>query len=297
MGQFRSALFIVNPNSGKKKIDGLEKSIQQCCNEHGIESKIEFTKGKHHATEIANRGASEKFDLILAVGGDGTVHEVAKALIGTDRVMGILPKGSGNGLARHLGISRKPSQALEQLLEGRVVRIDTIKINDEISVNVSGIGFDGHIANLFGTEGKRGLREYVSLAATEFRRFKPFHVKGEIDHAPLDTDAFILAVANSSQFGNNATVSPTASVCDGLMDVCVIQKVPLLQSLGFAGKMFTRRMNKSAFAKIIKCRKAVFEFESDKPYHIDGEGKSSARFFSFEIAPSSLNVLTLSDKI
>ena len=297
MGMFRKVLFIVNPSSGRKKIEGLEKSIQQYCNAIKIECQIEETEGKGHATEIATRGVQGKFELIFAVGGDGTVHEVAKGLVHAHVVMGILPKGSGNGLARHLGISRNPVKALDLLKEGKVICMDTLNVNNEISVNVSGVGFDGHIANLFGSGGKRGLREYVSLAATEFRKFKTFQVNGEIDGNSFQSDAFILAVANSSQFGNNATVSPSASVCDGLMDVCVIRKVPLLQGLGFAGKMFTRRMHKSAFAKIIKCKKAVFKFENDIPYHIDGEGKSRARVFTFEVVPSSLNILTSSDKI
>jgi diacylglycerol kinase family enzyme len=169
--------------------------------------------------------------------------------------------------------------------------MDTLSINGEISVNVSGIGFDGHIASLFGKSGKRGLLEYVSLAATEFRKFKTFPISGTIDEREFQNEAFILAFANSSQFGNNATISPTASVYDQLMDICVIQKVPLLQALGFTGKMFTRRMHKSAFVKIIRAKKASFSFSSKMPFHIDGEGRESCNEFFISVVPSSLRIL------
>jgi YegS/Rv2252/BmrU family lipid kinase len=297
MGAFRKVLFVINPNSGRKKVDGLETSITSFCQKSGLESEIHFTEGKGHATEIARQGIANNFDVVYAVGGDGTVNEVAKSLIHTEVIMGILPKGSGNGLSRHLGVSQKATRAIKLLTDGEVKRIDSLLVNGEVSVNVSGVGFDGHIANLFGSGGKRGLKEYVSLAATEFRKFKNFPAHGMIDGHSFQSDAFILAVANSSQFGNNATVSPSASVCDGIMDLCIIKKVPLLQGLGFAGKMFTKRMDKSAFVKIIKCKKASFTFENQMPYHIDGEGKSTEKTFSFEIIPSSINVLTASVKI
>jgi diacylglycerol kinase family enzyme len=164
-------------------------------------------------------------------------------------------------------------------------------------VNVSGIGFDGHIASLFGKRGKRGLREYVSLAASEFRKFKTFSVDGTIDGNSFSSEAFILAFANSSQFGNNATIAPTASVCDGVMDICVVKKVPLLQALGFAGKMFTRRMHKSAFVRIIQAKSARFRFPNAMPMHVDGEGREACTEFSIEVNPRSLRVLASSSSI
>ena len=297
MGQFRKALFVINPSSGSKKHSGLVRSIKSFCTQEGIEFEIRFTERAGHATEIAKQAVALNYEIVLAAGGDGTVNETAKGLMHSQTVMGILPVGSGNGLSRHLGIPQKPEKALHLLNYGKVISIDSLSVNGETSVNVSGIGFDGHIANLFGKGGKRGLREYVSLAATEFRKFKNFSVNGTIDSESYQSEAFILSVANSSQFGNNATVSPGASVCDQLMDVCVIKKVPLLQALGFAGKMFTRRMHKSAFVKIIKCKEAEFHFPAEMSFHVDGEGRSTAKSFFFKIVPSSLRVLASSDKV
>jgi diacylglycerol kinase (ATP) len=297
MGQFKKALFIVNPFSGRKQFQNLEKEIESVCSTHQVQAIISNTKAPGHATVLAREAAQNNFDLVFAVGGDGTVNEVAKGLLNSNSTMGIIPKGSGNGLARHLGISMKPINALKVIGTGKSILMDTISVNSETSVNISGIGFDGHIASLFGKSGKRGLREYVSLAATEFRKFKNFPIVGTIDGEQYSSEAFILAFANSSQFGNNATISPAASVCDGVMDICVIKKVPLLQALGFAGKMFTRRMHKSAFVKIIKAKSASFTFPAAMPMHVDGEGREACPSFKIEMRPGSLRVLTPSAAI
>ena len=297
MGDFKKALFIVNPFSGRKQFQNLEKDIESVYSANHLQAVVSNTKAPGHATDLAREAAQNSFDLVFAVGGDGTVNEVAKGLLNTTTTMGIIPKGSGNGLARHLGIPMRPTGALNVISTGKSILMDTISVNGETSVNISGIGFDGHIASLFGKSGKRGLREYVSLAAKEFSRFKNFPITGTIDGEAYTSEAFILAFANSSQFGNNATISPAASVCDGVMDICVIKKVPLLQALGFAGKMFTRRMHKSAFVKIIKAKSASFEFPKAMPMHVDGEGRDACQMFKIEVMPRSLRVLAPSESI
>jgi len=297
MGEVTKALFIINPYSGRKKYSELEEIISQSCKDASVECSIIKTERAGHATEIAKEAADQNFDRVFAVGGDGTVNEVARGLIHTNVTMGIIPVGSGNGLARHLGIPLKISGALALLKSGRSVLIDALQVNGEISVNVSGIGFDGHIANMFGKTGRRGLQEYATLAATEFRKFKTFPAPLTIDDEQYNSDAFIIAFANSSQFGNNATISPDSSVCDGVVDVCIIKKVSLLQALGFAGKMFTRRMHKSAFVEIIKAKKVVVSFDNPMPFHVDGEGLGLCKEFKIEVIPSSLRVLANSDRI
>ena len=297
MGQFKKANFIINPFSGHKKFPALHKAIESYCGQNNTECNIVTTQQAGHATQLAKKSVAQGFDIVFAVGGDGTVNEVAKGLVHSSVTMGILPKGSGNGLARHLGIPQHPEKALRLLESGKNILMDTLIVNDEISVNVSGIGFDGHIANLFGKSGKRGLREYVMLSATEFRKFMNFSIQGTIDNQSYSNESFILAFANSSQFGNNATISPLASVCDGQMDICVIRKVSLMHALGFAGKMFTGRLHKSAFVKIINAKQAVFSFPAPMPYHIDGEGKGCSSDFEVKIIPLSLHVLAQNDKI
>lgn len=291
MGQFKSALFIINPASGRKTLPSLERDIAAVCRANKLKHSIALTTGAGHATTLAREASENNIDIVFAVGGDGTVNEVAKGLVHSSTTMGIIPKGSGNGLARHLGISLKHQAALTVLNTGKVLQMDALSVNGETSVNVSGVGFDGHIASLFGKSGKRGLREYVTLAAAEYRKFKNFTIQGIIDDQTISSEGFILAFANSSQFGNNATISPAASVCDGVMDICVIKKIPLLHALGFAGKMFTRNMHKSAFVKIIKAKQASFTFQDALPMHIDGEGRGAYHSITIEVIPSALRIL------
>jgi diacylglycerol kinase (ATP) len=291
MGGFQKVLFIINPLSGRRKFPDLEKQIAHACKQTSLEWTIASTERSGHATELAKQAVNNQIDLVFAVGGDGTVNEVAKGLVHSSTTLGILPKGSGNGLARHLHIPQDHKEALALIQSGDNISIDAVTVNGEISVNVSGIGFDGHVSNLFAKESVRGLGRYVTLSVTEFLSFKNFKATMILDEKPFSSDAFILAFANSSQFGNNATVSPTASVCDGLMDICVIKKFPWFESIGFAVKMFTGKLHTSSYVKIFKAKKATLSFDANMPYHIDGEGRGSQRDFSVEVIPGCLKVL------
>ena len=167
----------------------------------------------------------------------------------------------------------------------------TILVNDHLSVNVSGIGFDGHVAGLFGKNGKRGLAGYGKLVIQEFFKFKEFNITLALDGQSINRDAFIIALANSSQFGNNAKVSPLASVCDQRIDVCFIKKIPLTQALGFARKMFTGTINKSSFIEIVQAQKISIHFPNPMPFHVDGESMEPTSDFSIKIQPGSLKML------
>jgi len=291
MAEIKKVFFIINKYSGTGYRPEIEGRIIDRCSELGYECTIEFTQSRGHATTLAKQAVKENFRMVFAMGGDGTVNEVAQGLVYTDTALGVLPKGSGNGLARHLKIPMKFRSALELLAHHEVLGMDTFLINKKLSVNVSGIGFDGYIAGLFGKNGKRGLMNYSKLVMAEFGPFKEFAADVTIDGQHLKRHPFILAFANSSQFGNNARIAPFASVCDELIDVCVIKKVPLTQVIGFAGKMFTGKMEQSAFVEIIKARKIEVTFASPVPYHIDGEGHEPESAFEIEIQPCSLKML------
>jgi diacylglycerol kinase (ATP) len=291
MGENNKVFFIINKYSGTGFRPELEGLIVSQCEALNLECTIAFTQDRGHATELAKNASANGFDKVFAVGGDGTVNEVAQGLVHTATKMGILPKGSGNGLARHLQIPMNIKKSLELLSSAKTIQMDTIRVNDKLSVNVSGIGFDGHVAGLFGKDGKRGLLGYVKLVTMEFFSFKEFPIDLSVDGKELQRDAFILAIANSSQFGNNATISPFASVCDALMDVCFIKKVPLSQSIGFAQKMFSRKMNTSAFVEIIKAKELSMIFSNPMPYHIDGEAMEPEHTFNIRLVPASLRVI------
>ena len=205
--------------------------------------------------------------------------------------MGILPKGSGNGLARHLGIPMNFTSALKLLKSSQVINMDTMLINDKLSVNVSGIGFDGHVAGMFGKNGKRGLAGYTKLVLKEFVSYKEVEAQVMVDGTPHQAHSFIIALANSSQFGNNARVAPLASVCDELIDVCFIRKVPFTHVVGFAAKMFTGTLDKSSLVKIYKGKKIQIQFPKPVAFHIDGEPQQPASLFDVRVDGGRLKML------
>ena len=291
MGKLKSALFVVNKFSGGGYLPEVEGRIIEHCKKLNIESTIEFTKSPGHATELAKGAVVQQLDYVFAVGGDGTVNEVAQGLMGSDVAMGILPKGSGNGLARHLGIPMSFKASLAIIPFHREQMIDTLAVNGKLSVNVSGIGFDGHVAGLFANKANRGLVGYAKLVLKEFISFPPFEAQIAVNGNSFQSRSFIIALANSSQFGNNARVAPRASVCDELMDVCFIQKVPMWQAAGFAAKMFSGKFDRSRFVEIIKTDKVKIELDRSIPYHIDGEAMASTDRFIVELKPASLKVL------
>ena len=191
------------------------------------ECSIEYTQRRGHAISLANEAAKNGFDYVVAVGGDGTINEVARGLLNSETPMGILPRGSGNGLARHLGIPVTLTDAIDNLFHHKVMKIDTLSINDKLSLNVSGIGFDGHVANLFANKKIRGLVGYVRISVKEYFRFQEFEAEVSLDNKTEFEKSFIIAVANSSQYGNNIKIAPLASVRDGMLHLTIMKKIPL----------------------------------------------------------------------
>jgi diacylglycerol kinase (ATP) len=292
MNENKKVFFIINKYAGTGYQSSVEGRIISYCEATDIEPTIEFTQGRNHATELAKQAAATKqFDVVFAVGGDGTINEVAQGLVHTNQVMGILPNGSGNGLARHLGIPMNFHEALRLIDNHIMISMDSFLINDKLSVNVSGIGFDGHVASLFATGGKRGLVGYTKFVLREFLSFKEFTLEAIIDHSIFNREAFVVAFANSSQFGNNARVSPHASVCDGWLDVCFIRKIPITQAVGFAQKMFTGKIEKSSYVDIVKGKHMTLSFANPMPFHVDGEAMIPAHDFSITLQPSSISML------
>ncbi|HEX8060575.1 MAG TPA: YegS/Rv2252/BmrU family lipid kinase [Cyclobacteriaceae bacterium] len=291
MNESKKVFFIINRFSGTGYQDSIEGRIIDACAALNYGCTIEYTRQRGHATELAQQAVAEKFDMAFAVGGDGTVNEVAQGLIGSHVEMGILPKGSGNGLARHLGVPMKFASALDLLKSSQVINMDAMSINGKLSVNVSGIGFDGHVAGMFGKNGKRGLAGYTKLVLKEFVSYKENEARVVVDGTPHEASAFIVALANSSQFGNNAKVAPLASVCDELIDVCFIRKVPFTHVVGFATKMFTGTLDKSSLVKIYKGKNISIKFSKPVAFHIDGEPQEPASQFDVHIDAGRLKML------
>lgn len=297
MNEVKKLLFIVNKYSGVGYQPQLEGKIIDACKAQDIECTIEFTKGPGHATDLATQAISQ-FDGTIAVGGDGTVNEVARGVVHSSLPMGILPKGSGNGLARHIGMSMNIERALHQLLQGKIIRMDSFTLNNKLSINVSGIGFDGHVANLFSTGTKRGLWGYTKLVALEYFRYKEFSAEFTLDtQHPSMHESFMMAIANSSQYGNNAWVSPHSSIADQSLQLAIVKKIPLYKGISFGYSMFTKGLTDNSRYHMISFKNASIKTQQPVAYHIDGEPCGHADLFDIRLQPQSLSMMIPADRI
>jgi len=283
-------LFIVNKHAGIGYQARLEGRILDTCASNNVECTIEFTADRGHAIELARSATALGFQWVIAVGGDGTSNEVAQGLIHTGTPMGVIPRGSGNGLARHLGIPLNTSDAISQLFQSRVLSMDTFTVNGKLSLNVSGIGFDGHVTNLFGIKSTRGLLGYIMLTVQEFLKFREFEADISLQGKTIKRQAFIIAIANSSQYGNNARIAPAASVCDGLLHVNIVRKVPL-RRVDFVYSFFSGNLGKSEFCEILETNLMELRTKIPVYYHVDGEACGMQNTFSIELLPGSLQIL------
>src|SRR6478735_6587447 len=238
MTDFAKTLFILNPKSGTQSNVNIPDLIAENFPEGTYE--IQFTEYAGHATKLAREGAKAGFRTVAAVGGDGTVNEVATGLLGTQSALAIIPKGSGNGLARHLQIPLLATPALALLKDPNFSRIDTCTINDHPFFCTAGLGFDGFISSVFATSTKRGLRSYVELILKEFGKFQGGKANIKLNGQTLETPCFVLAFANASQYGNNAYIAPMADIRDGLLDVCLIRDLSFRKALAVSYGLLTK---------------------------------------------------------
>lgn len=290
MSEVKKVLFIVNKFAGTGYQPEVEGRIIKTCERHDVEGIIQFTEGPHHATELAMKAPSLGVQRVVAVGGDGTLNEVASGLLHTPLPMGIIARGSGNGLARHLRIPLTVQGALDSLFTGRILAMDTFLVNKKLSLNVSGIGFDGHVANLFGGKTKRGLAGYIKLVLQEFFQFREFEARITIGSSSLNRKSFVIAFANSSQYGNNACIAPAASVCDGLLHVNILKKIPLYR-FDFVFAAFSKTIHRSRFAEILEAHELDIHTSYPVPYHVDGEPCGTGTDFHIVVAPASLQLV------
>lgn len=284
------ALFIINPVSGGKKKDQIPQLITQHINHAIFEPDIVFSKGIAHATRLASDAIST-YQTVVAVGGDGTVNEVAAGIAGSDAVLGIIPCGSGNGLARFLGLPLDIVKAIQTLNQGRMETIDAGKMNGQWFFNMAGMGFDAHISDLFAHDKARGFAAYVKSSLREIMNYKAQVYQLNIDGNIYHRKAFMLSFANSSQYGNNAYISPAASVEDGLLDVCIIKPIPLLRFPATILRMFTKTADKSRFVEIIRARKIRVKRAKPGPVHLDGEPQLLYTDAEIFVVPGILKVI------
>ncbi len=239
---------------------------------------------------MAHEALQDSTDIIAAVGGDGTVNEVGRSLVHTKATLAIIPVGSGNGLARHLGIPVGLIQAIKALNHAYPTVIDTAKINDNIFLGVAGIGFDAHIAQQFSEFGKRGFFSYCQIALREFSRYKPESYVITMDGKQIIRKAFILTFANSSQYGNNFIIAPKAQISDGHLDLVIIDNIPRYSIPQFIYKFKQGTLDRSHHFETHRFREITIHHPHMQA-HIDGEPLQFHNDIKVTIQPKSLKVL------
>lgn len=286
----QKALFIVNPVSGGKRKDGVPELIQKYLDVDVFDATITFSTGVAHARQLAKEAINE-FDLIVAVGGDGTVNEVASALVGSNKLLGIIPCGSGNGLSRFLNIPMDIKEAIENLSTGRAEVIDSAEANGQAFFNMAGMGFDAHISEVFSHNKKRGFISYIKSSVTEIFNYTPQYYYIDIDGVVYERTAFMVSIANSSQYGNNMHIAPYASVQDGLIDVCIIKPFPVFRLLEMGFRMLYKISDKSKYLEIIKGKRIHIKRNAAGPMHLDGEPQIIGADVEINVVPQSLKVI------
>lgn len=251
-----------------------------------------FTEYVGHAAEIAEEAANKNFDVIVAVGGDGTINEIAAKVMQQNKILGVLPFGSGNGLARFLKIPMNTVKAIKVINNCKVSVIDTATFNEKCFFNMAGMGFDAHISSVFAGNKSRGLSGYVKLGLREMFSYKSQTYQITVDGKEYSRKAFVISVANSSQYGNNAHISPKASVTDGLLDVCIVKEFPLYKLPVLAYQMLRLKTDNSNLVEIIKGKNIHISRIKEDAIHIDGEPYFMGKEITVSITPLSLNIIT-----
>ena len=287
----RKIVFVYNPISGSHKLLPVVPIIEKFINNDIYDYEIINTQHKGHATEIAREYAARRYDAVIAVGGDGTVNEVGCGLIGSDTALGIIPCGSGNGLARHQGIPIDPFKAVKWLDKSIFTDIDYGTMNGQPFFCTCGVGFDAKVSDSFSKAGTRGVLTYLESIMKEIATYHNETYKLSFDDSSETFEAFFITCANADQWGNNAFIAPTASLQDGLLDVIAAHPFNVVDAPLIAFQLFNRQIDKNPKVSVRKCNGVTITRQKEGPAHYDGDPVIMGREIRIEIVPSGLKVL------
>jgi YegS/Rv2252/BmrU family lipid kinase len=290
MKTHQNIAFIINPISGIGNACDIERMIKANMDSSRFNTHVFYTQAPKDGTRMALE-AMKTCDIVVAVGGDGSVNDVAKALVNTDKILGIIPSGSGNGLARHLGLSLDVKEALQRVQNGVTQTIDTLTVNDALCISIAGVGFDADVAEQFNKRKKRGFLRYAEIIFGEYLLYESKTYNLSFDGQKIETESLMINFANSNQFGYGFKIAPNADLTDGLMDVIVLKKPNILWS-----PIETVRF----FRNVIHCSKHCQTYQTDHVklkrknpdwVNIDGEAIWMPREIEVSVLPKSLNVI------
>lgn len=282
--------FIVNPISGVGRQKIIPQLVETHLNHDQIEHEIVYTERSGHAIELSRKAADEGIDVVAIVGGDGSVNEAGAALIGQSTALAIIPTGSGNGLARHLQLPLNLAEAIAGLNQFKVKAIDTGVLNARPFMGVAGVGFDALIADEFSRFGKRGFFSYFKIVLREYFKYEEQEYEFTVNDTSFRRKAFLVTVANSSQYGNRATIAPEAMIDDGQLRLCILRKFSLFMAPFVALRLFNRSIHKSRYMETIVGTQFHLK-KLAKRAHVDGEPLQLKEGITFAVVPESLNVV------
>ncbi len=283
-------LFLYNPRAGTRRTP-ISEQLHAFVKRHGLHATITPTTGPGHATQLAAEAAHAGIDVVVAVGGDGTINETGRGLLGTDTALAIIPCGSGNGLARHLGVPMSCAAALDSLLHSEPLLADVGRANGHPFFCAMGVGFDAAVVRRFNTLARRGLLAYVHASVREYFSYRAQPLAVRVDGAQVTRHVpQFVTIANGSQFGNGATIAPRARLDDGRLDLVVVRSLTLFNALPLACRLFTRTLDRSRHVTTATGTRFVIERDQPGIMHVDGELVATEARIEVEILPRALKL-------
>lgn len=288
----REALLVINPVSGTRSKRGLEDTVKTVLAESDIKVTSVATEAPGHATSLAADAVKEGFDMVLAAGGDGTVNEIASTLSNTPVTLGIIPLGSGNGLARSLGIPQDVGEALKIIAAQHETRCDRGLVNGLPFYCTFGVGFDAAVSEKFASMKRRGRITYVRSVFREFLNYQSQPYAISIDGNVITERAFLIAACNASQYGNNAYIAPQADLSDGLLDLIVVHDGSALSTVKVGMDLLSGYIDRNTRIEAFKISSAKISRLSPGPVHLDGDPMTLGTTLDINCQPSALSVFS-----
>ena len=296
MTEKKRIIFVVNPISGTQSKKAILKWIDERMDRSVYDYSIVRTEYAGHATQIAASAVEDKVDVVVAIGGDGTINEIARALVHSETALGIIPCGSGNGLARHLRIPMEPKAAIDIINQGNRLCIDYGKINNIPFFCTCGVGFDAFVSLKFADSGKRGLLTYLENTLHESLTYQPETYEIENEEGTMKYKAWLIACGNASQYGNDAYIAPQASLTDGLMDVTIMEPFTVLDVPSLSFQLFNKTIDQNSRVKTMRAKKIKIHRAHDGVMHFDGDPLMAGKELEVEIIPNGLYVIASEKK-
>ncbi len=288
----KKVAFILNPISGTKRKNAIIKYIKGVLEQKdGYSAEFYTTRAVRDAYRAAKEFVGNGFDIVVAIGGDGTINEVAEGLIGSGTKLGIIPVGSGNGLARHLEIPMLYHLAVATVFEENTQSIDAGMINGKVFFCTAGVGFDAVVGEKFNSSGARGLMTYIEFCAKEFPKYVPQEYEIHVMDRVIREKAFLITFANSSQWGNNAIIAPDANISDGMVDVVVWRDSPKVTMPLLTAELFTGTIKYSEFIDTYRCKEIKIVREKEGLIQFDGESMLMGRELDLTVLPGAVKVI------